>query len=112
MKERIANLPPPRPTPEREWFLPPISTPRVRLTLRRKKLGIRCLYVSVSEEHIDALIRLGFLPPEQRTARPAIKSAVDTFLHSSLVEKYQNQIWAKIAREQREHERLLAKQNR
>jgi hypothetical protein len=32
IKQRVNNLPPPRPTPEREWFLPPISTPRAKLS--------------------------------------------------------------------------------
>ena len=105
IKQRIDNLPLPRPTPEREYFLPPISTPRARLSHRRTRLGIRCVYVRVCEEHLDALAKFGWLNPEQRASRAAIKSALDAFLDDALVLRYQGAIWAKMEREKRAEQR-------
>jgi hypothetical protein len=109
-KARIAALPPPRPasalfrTPAEafaEPWLPPLSTHRARLSKRRKRQGLHYVALLVSEEAIDALVQLQFLPREQRASRSAITKAVAAHLYASLVERFQNTLWAKAERQNR-----------
>jgi hypothetical protein len=104
VKDRIRNLPAARPPVEKE---PPpwrdvLSTPRARLSKRRKRQGLHCITVPLSEEHLDALIYLNWLTREERADRAAIQKALDRYLYASLVERYANMLWAKIAREERQ----------
>ena len=69
VKDRIRNLPPPRPPPEREPVYLPLSTPRALLSHRRRRQGLRCITVLVSEDHLDALVKLEWLQSEQRASR-------------------------------------------
>jgi hypothetical protein len=55
----------------------------------------------LSEEHLDALIKLDFLPREERASRTAIQKGLSAYLYSTLVERYAHMLWAKMAREQR-----------
>ena len=82
VKDRIRNLPAARPPVEKEP--PPWRT------------------VLLSEEHLDALIKLDWLPREQRASRTAIQTALSRYLYSSLVERHVHMLWAKVAREERQ----------
>jgi hypothetical protein len=103
VKERIESLPPARPPVEKE---PPpwrgiLSTPRARLSKQRRRRGLHCVTVLVSEEHLDALIKLDWLPREERASPNAIQKGLSAYLYSTLVERYVHMLWAKMAREQR-----------
>jgi hypothetical protein len=104
VKDRIRNLPAARLPVEKE---PPpwrdvLSTPRARLSKRRKRQGLHCITVLLSEEHLDALIYLAWLPRQERASRTAIQIALSRYLCASLVERYAHMLWAKMAREERQ----------
>jgi hypothetical protein len=95
MKERIDGLKPKKsPYGAR-------STPRAALHKRRKKQGLQCLCVLVPENAVDAVIKLGFLQPDDRFFRTALQDAFSAYIHSSLVQYYYYTSWATAAREQR-----------
>ena len=78
-----------------------LSTPRAALSKRRKRQGLRCLSVLVSEDAVDAVIKLGFLQPDDRPSRTAVQAAFSAYIHSNLVQNYYYTPWATAAREQR-----------
>ena len=78
-----------------------LSTPRAALHKRRKKQGLRCLSVLVSESAVDAVIKLGFLQPDDRSSRTAVQDAFSAYIHSNLVQNYYYTSWVTAAREQR-----------
>jgi hypothetical protein len=89
----------PKPTP------PNLSTPRTRRLRERRKHGLRLVNLPISEEAIDALVKLLWLQNDDRNNPNAIQNAVAQFLHASLVEKYQFTPWARAAREERQKQR-------
>jgi hypothetical protein len=95
VKERIDGLKP------KKSPYGALSTPRAALHKRRKKQGLRCLCVLVSENAVDAVIKLGFLQPEDRSSRTALQTAFSAYIHSNLVQNYYYTPWATAAREQR-----------
>ena len=108
--DRIKNLPTPRPhsalfrTPAEafaEPWLPPLSTHRARLSKRRKARGLHCVSVLLPEEALDALVKLDFLPRERRASRAAIHKALAQYLYASLIERFENTLWAKAERQRR-----------
>jgi hypothetical protein len=101
--ERIRNLPPPQPPVEKK--LAP-STQRTKRSKRRKKQGLRCINVLVSEDALDALVKLEFLNPDDRPSRAAVQIALGRYIVSSLVEKFVFTPWAIAARQQREMARV------
>ena len=105
VKKRISNLPAPRPPPKKEPAYLPLSTPRARLSKRRRRQGLRLVSVLLNEEHLDALIKLGFLPRDQRATRTAIQNALAAYLYASLIERFANTVWAKMEREARQANR-------
>jgi hypothetical protein len=95
VKERIDSLKP------KKSPYSTLSTPRAALHKRRKKQGLRCLSVLVSEDAVDAVIKLGFLQPDDRPSRTAVQAAFSAYIHSNLVQNYYYTSWATAARQQR-----------
>lgn len=54
-----------------------------RLRARRRN-GLRCLRVMLTETEIDSLVSKGFLTPERRREQAAIQSAIDGFICQAL----------------------------
>jgi hypothetical protein len=61
------------------------SSRRMRLHRARRKLGLRCLTVPLSEAQIETLIHKGWLPRDERADRAAILRALYSYLDDSLV---------------------------
>jgi hypothetical protein len=77
------------------------NSKRAYLSKHRKKLGLYPVTSILTEEHLDALVKLAFLPPSQRASKPDIQNALATYLYRNLVQYYEHTPWAKAAREQR-----------
>jgi hypothetical protein len=103
IRERLAYLPSPTPPAEKErpFWREAVSSVRANRSKRRKKQGLRCAIVLITEEHLDALCKLEWLPHQERTSQTAIQTALNRYLYSSLVEKYLYTPWAINAREER-----------
>ena len=80
----------------------PRSTPRALLSKRRRRAGLHCAMVVLTEEHCDALIKLAWLKREDRNRRGAIEEALSGYLYYSLVQQYFHTLWARTAREDRQ----------
>jgi hypothetical protein len=81
---------------------PPTSSKRACLSKQRKKLGLHLVSVLLSQEALDALVKLAFLQPEQRASRSAISDALSRFAYAKLVRDYEHTNWAIAARAERE----------
>jgi hypothetical protein len=57
---------------------------RMRLLRTRRRNGLRCMCVMLTETEIDSLVSKGFLNLERRRDRAAIQSAIDGFICHSL----------------------------
>ena len=51
---------------------------------RRRQLGLHCVTVLIRKAEIDALIRKGFLTPEDKRDRKALVEALHAFFYSEL----------------------------
>ena len=80
----------------------PVSSSRALRSKRRKRAGLRLISVILTEDHVDALNQLEWLPRDQRQSKPAITLALEQFLFANLIEKYQHTLWARTARAERE----------
>ena len=61
------------------------STRRMRLHRARRRQGLRCLTIPLSEAQIETLIHKGLLPRGERADRKAILRALYSYLDDSLV---------------------------
>ena len=57
---------------------------RMRAHRERRRLGLRCLTIQLSETEIDALIRMGLLNADARNDQDAILKAIYEFLDQNL----------------------------
>jgi hypothetical protein len=53
---------------------------RMRRLRTRRRNGLRCLRVTLTDTEIDCLVTKGFLKPERRHDHAAIQSAIDDFI--------------------------------
>jgi hypothetical protein len=65
---------------------PSAAAERMRRHRQRRRDGLRCLMIELRETEIDALIRNGLLPPENRHDCDAVQSALYAFLDDALGE--------------------------
>ncbi len=72
------NEPGPCPSPAAE---------RTRRYRERRRQGLRCLMIEVSETQIEALIRNGLLPAEMRNDPFAVSWALYDYLDRTLVHR-------------------------
>jgi hypothetical protein len=77
------TLPPPLTT---EPAARPAAAERMRRHRQRRRDGLRCLMIELRETEIDALIRNGLLPPENRHDYDSVQSALYAFLDDALGE--------------------------
>jgi hypothetical protein len=63
---------------------PVAAAERMRLLRTRRRNGLRCLRVTLTDTEIDCLVEKGFLKPERRHDHAAIQSAVDEFICHAL----------------------------
>jgi hypothetical protein len=59
---------------------------RMRRHRQRRRDGLRCFMIELRETEIDALIRNGLLPPENRHDYDSVQSALYAFLDHALGE--------------------------
>jgi hypothetical protein len=57
---------------------------RMRRLRTRRRNGLRCLRVTLTDTEIDCLVTKGFLKPERRHVHSAIQSAIDGFICHAL----------------------------
>jgi hypothetical protein len=57
---------------------------RMRRLRARRRNGLRCLRVTLTDTEIDCLVTKGFLKPERRHDHAAIQSAIDDFICHAL----------------------------
>ena len=60
------------------------SAKRMREYRRRRRRGMRCVTVQVSEADIEALVAKGYLAPSGRAEANAIQEAADMFISDAL----------------------------
>jgi hypothetical protein len=63
---------------------PVAAAERMRLLRTRRRNGLRCMRVMLTETEIDSLVSKGFLNPERRRDQTAIQSAIDGFICHAL----------------------------
>jgi hypothetical protein len=56
---------------------PVAAAERMRLLRTRRRNGLRCLRVTLTDTEIDCLVEKGFLKPERRHDHAAIQSAIN-----------------------------------
>jgi hypothetical protein len=61
------------------------STRRMRIHRERRRLGLRCVTIPLSEAMIETLVHRGWLPRAERADRAAILRALYSYLDDSLV---------------------------
>jgi hypothetical protein len=59
---------------------------RMRRHRQRRRDGLRCLIIELRETEVDALIRKGLLPADNRHDYGSVQSALYTFLDGALGE--------------------------
>jgi hypothetical protein len=64
----------------------PAAAERMRRHRQRRRDGLRCVMIELRETEIDALIRKGLLPPENRHDYGSVQSALYAFLDRDLGE--------------------------
>jgi hypothetical protein len=72
--------------PSNESAAPSAAADRMRRHRQRRRDGLRCLMIELRETEIDALIRNGLLPPENRHDYESVQSALYVFLDHALGE--------------------------
>jgi hypothetical protein len=77
--EMAVTLPP----AERRPPLTPAA--RMRLHRARRKLGLQCVTIPLSEAMIETLVHRGLLPRDERADRTAIRKALYSHLDLALV---------------------------
>jgi hypothetical protein len=63
---------------------PTPAAKRMREYRRRRRRGMRCVTVQVSEADIEALVAKGYLAPSGRAEANAIQEAADMFISDAL----------------------------
>ena len=63
---------------------PVAAAERMRRLRARRRNGLRCLRVTLTDTEIDCLVEKGFLKPERRHDHAAIQSAIDGFICHAL----------------------------
>ena len=63
---------------------PTPAAERMRQYRRRRRRGMRCVTVRVSEADIEALVAKGYLAPSGRAEANAIQEAADMFISDAL----------------------------
>ena len=58
---------------------------RMRIHRARRKLGLRCVTIPLSEPMLETLVHRGWLPRGERADRAAILRALYSYLDDSLV---------------------------
>jgi hypothetical protein len=58
---------------------------RMRIHRARRKLGLRCVTIPLSEPMLETLVHRGWLPRRERADREAILRALYSYLDDSLV---------------------------
>lgn len=58
---------------------------RMRIHRARRKLGLRCVTIPLSEPMLETLVHKGLLPRGERADRAAIRRALYSYLDFSLV---------------------------
>ena len=61
------------------------SSRRMRIHRARRKLGLRCVTIPLSEPMLETLVHRGWLPRGERADRKAILRALYSYLDDSLV---------------------------
>jgi hypothetical protein len=61
------------------------SSLRMRVHRARRKLGLRCVTIPLSEPMLETLVHMGWLPRGERADRAAILRALYSYLDDSLV---------------------------
>jgi hypothetical protein len=64
---------------------PVAAAERMRLLRTRRRNGLRCLRIMLTDTEIDCLVEKGFLKPERRHEHAAIQNAIDCFICHALV---------------------------
>jgi hypothetical protein len=72
--------------PSNESAAPSAAADRMRRHRQRRRDGLRCFMIELRETEIDALIRNGLLPPENRHDYESVQSALYVFLDHALGE--------------------------
>ena len=63
---------------------PVAAAERMRLLRTRRRNGLRCLRVTLTDTEIDCLVEKGFLKSERRHDHAAIQNAIDGFICHAL----------------------------
>jgi hypothetical protein len=77
----LMTLPPP---PSAEPAPRSPAAERMRRHRQRRRDGLRCFMIELRETEIDALIRNGLLPPENRLDYDSVQLALYVFLDDAL----------------------------
>jgi hypothetical protein len=77
------TLPPPS---SAEPAIRTAAAERMRRHRQRRRDGLRCLMIELRETEIDALIKVGLLPPENRHDYDSVQSALYAFLDDAFRE--------------------------
>jgi hypothetical protein len=77
----LMTLPPP---PSTEPGSRSPAAERMRRHRQRRRDGLRCFMIELRETEIDALIRNGLLPPENRHDYDSVQLALYAFLDDAL----------------------------
>jgi hypothetical protein len=72
--------------PTTEPAAPSAAAERMRRHRQRRRDGLRCFMIELRETEIDALIRKGLLPEENRHDYDSVQSALYAFLDHALGE--------------------------
>jgi hypothetical protein len=80
---------------------PKPASQRAALCKLRRRQGLYPTTSILTEEHLDSLVKLEFLPASQRTSKHAIADAVSRYLDRKLVQDFEHTAWARSMREQR-----------
>ena len=73
-------------SPSNESAAHTAAAERMRRHRQRRRDGLRCFMIELRETEIDALIRNGLLPPENRHDYDSVQSALYAFLDRALEE--------------------------
>jgi hypothetical protein len=92
------HKPPGRP---KKTKTPKPASQRATRSKQRRKLGLYLVTSILTEEHLDSLVKLEFLPSGLRTSRAEIQNALTQYLHTKLVRDFEHTAWAKAAKAER-----------
>jgi hypothetical protein len=72
-------------SPEEKESAHSASSRRIRLHRARRRQGLRCVTIPLSEPMLETLVHRGWLPRDERADRTAILRALYSYLDDSLV---------------------------